>query len=77
MKTHFEKALDYVRGNIDIDYLKGCITTAMQMRMPLGCVAPMLVDNIYDLLEEYGLDNDLPEGWWLEYGDIDYIVGQI
>lgn len=28
---------------------------------------------IYDLLEEYGEDNDLPEGWWMEYGDIDDI----
>ena len=28
-------------------------------------------DKIYDLLEEYGEDNDLPEGWHLEYGDIE------
>lgn len=77
MKTHLGKALDYVRKNIDIDYLKGCITTAMQMRMPLGCVAPLLVDNIIDLLEEYGQDNDLPEGWWCEYVYIDDFVEQL
>lgn len=29
---------------------------------------------IIDLLEEYGEDNDLPEGWWEEYGDIDDIL---
>lgn len=74
MKTHFEKALDYVRENIDIDYLKGCVTTAMQMRMPLGCVAPLLVNNIADLMEEYGQDNDLPEGWWCKECDIDEII---
>ena len=74
MKTHLEKALDYVRKNIDIDYLKGCITPAMQMRMPIGYVAPMLVDDIYDLLEEYGQDNDLPEGWWMSEIDVDEIL---
>ena len=29
---------------------------------------------IIDLLEEYGQDNDLPEGWWMEECDIDGIV---
>lgn len=29
---------------------------------------------IIDLLEEYGQDNDLPEGWWMEECDIDDIV---
>ena len=29
---------------------------------------------IIDLLEEYGEDNDLPEGWWMEEGDIDDII---
>ena len=77
MKKHLGKSLGYVRENIDIDYLKGCITTAMQMRMPLGCVAPLLVNNIYDLLEEFGEDYGLPEGWWCEYGGIDEIIERI
>ena len=29
-------------------------------------------EKVIDLLEEYGDDNDLPEGWWEEYGDIDH-----
>jgi hypothetical protein len=29
---------------------------------------------ISDLLEEYGQDNDLPEGWWMEECDMDDIV---
>ena len=74
---HLEKALDYVRENIDIDYLKGCITTAMQMRRPLGGVAPLLVDDIYDLLEEYGQDNDLPEYWWMSEIDEDTILFEL
>ena len=56
MKTHFEKALDYVRENI---------------------THPCEEYDIIDLLEEYGQDNDLPEGWWCEYGDIDDIVEQL
>lgn len=27
-------------------------------------------DEIYDCMEQYGEDNDLPEGWWMSYGDI-------
>lgn len=29
---------------------------------------------VIDLLEEYGQDNDLPEGWWENEGDIDDIL---
>jgi len=32
-----------------------------------------ICDEIYDCMEQYGEDNDLPEGWWMEYGDIDDI----
>lgn len=28
-----------------------------------------IADEIHDLLEEYGEEHDLPEGWWLEFGD--------
>lgn len=69
-----EKAIKYVRDNVDIDAVKGAIVTSMQMRMPVGCVAPALVYDITDLLEEYGQDNDLPEMWWAEFYDIDEII---
>lgn len=39
-------------------------------------IHPYEESDIIDLLEEYGQDNGLPEGWWLEYGDIDDIVEQ-
>ena len=32
-----------------------------------------IYDEIYDCMEQYGEDNDLPEGWWMEYGEIDDI----
>lgn len=31
-------------------------------------------DKITDLLEEYGADHDLPEGWWMEEKELDDIV---
>ena len=39
------------------------------MRCPLRMVDEGLADDIHDLMEEFGDENDLSEGWWLEYGD--------
>lgn len=77
MKTHFEKALDYVRENIDVQYTHYCIVKAMEMRCTVSQADALMADEVADLLEEYGQDNDLPEGWWCEYGDIDEIVEQL
>ena len=41
-------------------------------RSDLRFASPEIADQIYDLLEEFGADNDLPENWWAEYGDEDY-----
>jgi hypothetical protein len=76
MKTLFE-ALHYVRYDVDITEVNKTVCKAMEMRMPVRVYAPALTDDIADLLEEYGQDNDLPEGWWREYGDIDDIVEQL
>lgn len=74
MKKHIEKALDYVRNEVDITEVNNAVCKALEMRMPVSVYAPALADDIADLMEEYGQDNDLPEGWWLEYGDIDDII---
>ena len=74
MKTHFEKALDYVREHIDMQYINYCIVRAMEMRCSFSLAFPIEADVIADHLVEYGQDNDLPEGWWCEYGDIDDII---
>ena len=72
-----QKALDYVRQNVDMGYVNYLVSNAMEMRCPMGSLDPVFTDLICDLLEEYGEDNDLPEGWWLEYGDIDDILTMI
>lgn len=68
------KALSHVRKRVDMQYINLCIVSAMEMRCPFSLAYPLVADNISDLLEEYGQDNDLPEGWWCEYGDIDDII---
>ena len=77
MKTHLEKALDYVRENIDEWELRSMRMDCAIQRAPFSHLYPQDADDIADTLEEYGQDNDLPEGWWCEYGDIDDIVEQI
>lgn len=72
-----EKALVYVRTSIDMEYINKCIVSSMEMRCPFSIAYPLVADDISDLLEEYSEDNDLPEGWWLEYGDIDDIIEMI
>ena len=67
-----ENALDYVREQLGEDELrvyKAQVSRNMNLRMP----ANMNLDDgkILDLLEEYGEDNDLPEGWWEEYGEME------
>lgn len=72
-----KKALDYVRQNVDMGYVNYLVSKAMEMRCPTSYVDAVFADDVQDLLEEYGDDNDLPEGWWLEYGDIDDILTMI
>lgn len=72
-----EKALNHVRKNVDMGFINLCICKAMNMSCPFSLAYPILADDISDLLEEYGEDNDLPEGWWFEYGGIDDIIEQL
>ena len=69
-----KKALEYIRENIEIYDLYHMRINAMTMRCSFSSLYPRDADDIADALEEYGQDNDLPEGWWCEYGDIDDII---
>lgn len=66
-------ALDYVRGQLDPEELAAIhaqIDRAYRYHMsPSHCVTND--DKVIDLLEEYGEENSLPEGWWMNEGDID------
>lgn len=75
--NNLDKALEYVRENIDVLYYRKLYIQTMTSRISFSHTCCWDSDAIVDLLEEYGEENDLPEGWWCEYGDIDDIVQQI
>lgn len=70
---HFEKAIEYVRENKTWSESEESVALEQmeKYRCPLRMVdcGDGIIDEIHDLMEEYGADNDLPEEWWLEYVD--------
>lgn len=72
-----DKALEYVRKNIDIDYINYIVLKSMQMGCPPSMVDAFLADNVRDLLDDYSTDNDLPNDWWCNEYDIDEIIEKI
>lgn len=75
MEKHYEKAIQYVRDNRNWyeDEESVALRHIDEMRCPLSFAAPSIAENIADLMDEYGEDNDLPDGWWHEFGDEDDI----
>lgn len=76
-KTEIEFAINYVRSNIDmnrVSYIRNCV---YQHHSCVRAEDPDLLSEIYDLMEEYGADNDLPEGWWLEEMDEEEIFDEL
>ena len=69
------EAIKYVRENMD-----DCDLAILKAKVDKNFTQHMNpaygIDDgkIIDLLEEYGQDNGLPEGWWEKYGDIDDIL---
>ena len=63
-----KEAIEYVRQNVDMAEIEVTIRKMAQRREPLYHVNSQLCDTIFDLLEEFGEDNDLPEGWYLIEG---------
>lgn len=75
---HYEQAIAYVRNTIDIDdvgYISGRIWKNHGSLCSEDTIG--LSDRIYDLMEEYGQDNDLPENWWLNEGDIEDVFDKL
>lgn len=68
-----KEALDYVRENMNeirMQEVKLAVDKAYEHHLTPSAFYNV-GDTVTDLLEEYGDDNDLPEGWWENYGDID------
>lgn len=75
-KSRLKKAIDYVKSNMDEDdmaILQAEMNKCYKMHL-IPSENVMDCSKVIDLLEEYGDENDLPEGWWEEYGDIEDIL---
>lgn len=70
-------AISYVANNVDKVEVNCTFHNMLLLREPLFCVNPSLCDEIYDLMEEYGQDHELAEGWWLNYYDEEIVFGKV
>lgn len=61
--SELEKALQYVLDNWDntLEFIPSI----------------EVLTELADLMEEYGENNDLPEGWWYEYGEEEDILEKL
>lgn len=75
--TDFEKAIEFVKDNIDMKRVSRVKAKLESQKMELADIDEELDDTIYDLMEEYGADNDLPEGWWQNKATVEDIVKQL
>lgn len=66
MTNEIKKAIDYVRENKTWSELKDALALEKinTFRCDICFADSEIADEIADLMEEYGADNDLPEGWW-------------
>ena len=73
--NHFDKALQYVRDKKTWSDAQEALALERinHYRCGIDFADSEISNEINDLLEEYGENNDLAEGWWLEYEDIDNV----
>ena len=71
MNKNWKKALQYVKENKtwSEEEEKVALQRIDHYRCDIDFASPAIRDEIHDLMEEYSDDNDLAEGWWLEFGD--------
>lgn len=69
MSKTMQQAIEYVASQIDLNELSHAVEKSYTLRQPLQLTNSVITDSIYELLEEYGADNDLPENYWLDYTD--------
>lgn len=70
------KAIQYVRDNMDEDDM-AILHAEMNKCYKMHLIPDrdvMDCSKVIDLLEEYGEENDLPEGWWESECDFDEIL---
>lgn len=75
--TDLELAIAYVRKNVDMERVERVRSVLASNSMEFDDVDEDLSDEIYDLMEEYGADHDLAEGWWEYEGTTEDILKEL
>lgn len=75
--TDLELAIAYVRKNVDMERVERVRSVLASNNMELDDVDEDLSDKIYDLMEEYGADHDLAEGWWEYEGTTEDVLREL
>ena len=75
--TDLELAIAYVRKNVDMERVERVRSILASNNMELDDVDENLSDEIYDLMEEYGADHDLAEGWWEYEGTTEDVLKEL
>lgn len=75
MDKHLKEALKYVRENKNWSSAEEEVALEKigNMRLNINEAAPDISNNIAELMDEYGQNEDLEEDWWREFGDEDDI----
>ncbi len=73
----FQKALHYVKDNVEQIDIEHALHHMDIDHAPLRLIDETLNMKMYDLMEEYGADNELPEGWWLDECDEDELIYKV
>ena len=68
------EVLKFIKERIDKVQLEEAVDAMYYRREPLEYVDVNLYNEIHDLLEEYGSENDLAEGWWNYEYEIEKLV---
>lgn len=76
-KSIFDEAVAYVKANISSENVQHAKEVLSASNMELADVDEGLDDDINDLMEEFGSDHDLPEGWWLGCGTTEDILWKL
>lgn len=75
--TDLELAIAYVRKNVDMERVERVRSVLASNNMEFDDVDEDLSDEIYDLMEEYGADHDLAEGWWEYEGTTEDVLREL
>lgn len=77
LDEHYKNAVKYVGENVAAIDVGFALEKINERKCNLQTALPTLADHIFDLMEDYTIDNDLPDGWWQEIGDVDDIFWRL